>query len=88
MQNYDTEDIGEFINIGKGKDIQIKELANLIKEIVGFNGEIKWDKSKPDGTTKKLLDVYLINKLGWKPKIGLREGIELVYREYLAKLDF
>lgn len=82
MQNYDAKDIGEFVNIGAGKDIQIKELANLIKKIVGYKGEIRWDTSKPDGTPKKLLDVERMNKLGWKAKVRLEEGIGLVYKDY------
>lgn len=86
MQNYDAKDIGEFVNIGTGKDIQIKELALLIKEIVGFKGEMKWDTSKPDGTPKKLLDVEKINKLGWEAKTGLEEGIKLSYNDYLNQI--
>lgn len=67
------------VNIGTGKDISIKELAMLIKEIVGFSGEIVWNTDKPDGTPRKLLDVSLIHSLGWKHRIGLEEGIREVY---------
>lgn len=81
-ENYDYKDIGEFINIGSGKDIQIKELAKLIKEIVGFKGEIKYDISKPCGTPKKLLDISRIKSLGWEPKISLSEGIRKTYSWY------
>jgi GDP-L-fucose synthase len=70
------------INIGTGKDLTIKNLALLIKDTVGFKGELKWDNSKPDGTYRKLLDVSKINKLGWKEKIDLNKGIEIVYRNY------
>jgi GDP-L-fucose synthase len=70
------------INIGTGHDITIKELAHMIKSIVGFNGQLNWDNSKPDGTFRKLLDVSKINRLGWKEKIGLEEGIKLVYNKY------
>ena len=77
MQNYDSEEI---INIGAGKDITIKELADLIKEIVGFQGEILFDISMPDGTPRKLLDISKIQQLGWSPKISLREGIKSVYQ--------
>ena len=70
------------INIGTGKDITIKELAGLIKKIVGFKGSLIWDESKPDGTFRKLLDVTKINHLGWKEKIDLVKGIGLVYRKY------
>ncbi len=66
------------VNIGTGKDISIKELAELIREIVGYKGEIVWNKGKPDGTPRKLLDVSLIHRLGWKHKIGLEEGIREV----------
>ncbi|RKS45130.1 GDP-L-fucose synthase [Gillisia mitskevichiae] len=73
------------LNIGTGKDISIKELAELISEIVGYNGEIVWDKAKPDGTPRKLLDVSLIHGLGWKHRIELEEGILEVYKEkYLS----
>jgi GDP-L-fucose synthase len=71
------------INIGTGKDLTIKELANLIKEIVGFKGQISWDESKPDGTFRKLLDVTRINKLGWKERISLEAGIRMVYNGYI-----
>ncbi|EAX48790.1 NAD-dependent epimerase/dehydratase [Thermosinus carboxydivorans Nor1] len=77
MQNYDGEEI---INVGTGTDITIRELAELIREIVGFNGDIIYDRTKPDGTFQKLLDVTKINRLGWQAKIGLREGIEKTYR--------
>lgn len=70
------------INIGMGKDISIKELAGLIKEIVGFEGEIVFDADKPDGTLQKLLDVSRMAELGWKAKVSLREGIEMTYEFY------
>jgi GDP-L-fucose synthase len=70
------------INIGVGKDITIKELAELVKEIVGFTGEILFDTSKPDGTPQKLLDISRINKLGWQAKISLREGVTSTYEWY------
>jgi GDP-L-fucose synthase len=72
------------INIGTGRDLTIKELAELIKGIVGFEGQLSWDNSKPDGTYRKLLDVSKINRLGWKEKINLDEGIKLVYNKYLT----
>ncbi len=67
------------VNIGTGKDISINELAEIIKEISGFNGEISWNTSKPDGTPRKLLDVSLVHSLGWKHEISLKEGIKKVY---------
>jgi GDP-L-fucose synthase len=71
------------INIGSGKDQTISELANLVKKIVGFTGQILWDDLRPDGTPRKLLDVSKINSLGWKEKTGLEEGINMVYKKYL-----
>jgi len=81
MQHYDEPGL---INIGTGEDISIKDLALLIKDIVGYNGNIEHDLSKPDGTPRKLMDVGKINRLGWKARIGLREGIEKVYREFIS----
>lgn len=71
-----------FVNIGTGEDIPIKELALMIKDIVGYTGAIEHDLTKPDGTPRKLMDVQKLHSLGWKAKIGLREGIEGVYRQY------
>jgi len=68
------------VNIGTGKDISIKELAELIREIVGYKGELIWNKNAPDGTPRKLLDVSLIQGLGWKHGIGLEDGIRDVYK--------
>lgn len=79
MQKYNYDAIGEFVNIGTGVDMPIKELAAMIKDIVGFNGSIVWDTSKPDGTPRKLLDVSRIRALGWQYRIGLEEGITKVY---------
>jgi GDP-L-fucose synthase len=76
MNNYNEN---EPLNIGTGKDITIKELAELIKEIVGYEGEIKFDTTKPDGTPRKLLDVSRLHATGWKHKIELREGIQSTY---------
>lgn len=80
MRKYDSSEI---INIGSGKDLKIKELAQIIKKIVGFSGKIKWDKTKPDGTPKKQLDVSRLFSLGWKPKISLVEGINKEYEWFL-----
>ncbi|HGY56948.1 MAG TPA: GDP-L-fucose synthase [Caldithrix abyssi] len=77
MRNYSGND---FVNIGVGQDISIKELALLIKQIVGYTGELTFDTSKPDGTPRKLLDVSRLNKLGWSAKIGLEQGITETYR--------
>lgn len=80
MQNYDGE---QPINIGTGQDITIQDLAYLIKDVVGYTGDIYNDCTKPDGMKRKLLDVSKINELGWQAKIGLREGIENVYKNYI-----
>jgi GDP-L-fucose synthase len=72
------------INIGTGRDLTIRDQALLIKDIVRFKGQLNWDSSKPDGTPRKLLDVSKINKLGWKEKIGLKEGIKMIYSKYSA----
>lgn len=80
VNEYDSPDI---INIGTGEDISIFDLANLIKDIVGYEGEIRWDSSVPDGTPKKQLDVTKIHNLGWKHKTSLREGIEKTYQFFL-----
>lgn len=79
MGQYSVDEIGEFINVGTGKDISIKDLAVLIRGIVGFQGEIRQDVSKPDGTPKKLLDVSRIRSLGWSAKTSLEEGIRKTY---------
>ena len=78
MNNYDQEG---FVNVGTGTDITIKELALIIKKIVEYKGELKFDASKPDGTPRKLMDVSRLHSLGWKHKIGLEEGIRAVYLE-------
>ncbi|WP_373636864.1 GDP-L-fucose synthase family protein [Yoonia sp. BS5-3] len=80
-----TEPMQSHINIGTGEDIAIRELAELIAETVGFQGEIRCDTSKPDGTPRKLLDTSTINRLGWTPKINLRAGIASTYEWFLAQ---
>jgi len=82
MNHYEDSEI---INIGVGKDISISELADLIKDIVGFKGAIRYDRSKPDGTPRKLLDASKLRALGWQSKISLREGIERTYRWYVEE---
>ena len=82
MERYRAQDLGEFINIGTGRDLTIRELAETVKSIVGFRGEVIWDATKPDGTPRKLLDISRITALGWKAKTGLEEGIRKVYAWY------
>ncbi len=83
MQNYESSEI---INIGTGTDLSILELANMVKETVGYEGQIKWDASKPDGTMRKLLDVSRINNLGWKHNIDLHDGIQKTYEWYKGNI--
>lgn len=73
----------ETVNLGTGKEITIKELANIVKRVVGYDGELKFDTSKPDGTPRKLLDVSKLEKLGWKYKVELEDGIKLAYDDFL-----
>jgi GDP-L-fucose synthase len=80
MEHYDE---ASFINIGTGEDIRIADLAHIIKEIVGYTGEIRFDSSKPDGTPRKLMDVNKIHDLGWRHKVELKEGIRLAYEDFL-----
>lgn len=82
MENYDEAGL---VNIGTGEDITIKDLALLIKSIVGYDGEINFDTSKPDGTPRKLMDVTKLHSKGWKHKIELKEGIALAYNDFLSK---
>lgn len=82
MGRYHYKDIGEFVNVGTGKDIKIKELAVLVREIVEFGGKIKHDLTKQDGTPRKLLDVSRMRKLGWEASIRLNEGIKSTYDWY------
>ncbi|WP_428329111.1 GDP-L-fucose synthase family protein [Mucilaginibacter sp.] len=82
MQNYDEEGL---VNIGTGEDISIKDLALLVKDIIGYPGEINFDTSKPDGTPRKLMDVTKLHSKGWKHKIELEEGIKLAYQDFLSK---
>jgi len=80
LENYDDEIA---VNVGVGEDITIKELAELIKQVVGFEGEIEWDSSKPDGTPRKLLDVTRLEAFGWKAQISLEEGIRKTYEWFI-----
>lgn len=85
MENYDYKDIGEFVNIGTGEDIKIKDLAVMIKNIVGYEGEIRHDLSKPDGMPRKLLDTTRIKALGWQPESSLEEGIRRTHEWYVRQ---
>ncbi|HLX69121.1 MAG TPA: GDP-L-fucose synthase [Verrucomicrobiae bacterium] len=82
MENYNDE---QFINVGSGSEVSIKELAELVGRIVGFTGKIVWDTSKPDGTPRKLMDSSRLFALGWRPRVSLEEGIRLSYKDFLSR---
>ena len=84
LEHYDSSDT---INVGVGKDVTIRDLAEIVASVIGFKGTIDWDSSKPDGTPRKLLDVSRINRLGWRAEISLREGIKATYAWYLENLS-
>lgn len=83
LENYSRD---QFINVGYGSDVSIKDLAELVKKIVGFEGEIGWDISKPDGTPRKLMDSSRLFALGWKPQVDLATGIRLAYEDFLKRV--
>ena len=83
MEHYEGE---AFLNVGVGEDVSIRELAAMVQEVVGFNGRIDWDASKPDGTPRKLLDVSKLHALGWQASIPLRAGVAATYQWYLQHL--
>ncbi|MEO1171595.1 MAG: NAD-dependent epimerase/dehydratase family protein, partial [Myxococcota bacterium] len=79
-----TEDSPPLINIGVGEDVSIRELAETVAEVVGYRGPVEWDRSKPDGTPRKLLDVSRLRGAGWRAKVSLQEGIARAYEDFLA----
>ena len=85
MENYSG---AEFVNVGTGEDLTIRELAEMIRELVGFTGNITWDTSKPDGTPRKLMDISRIKQMGWKPEIDLPTGIRSAYESFLKDNRF
>lgn len=90
MHHFSPKDLGEFINVGTGKDIRIKDLAEMVRNIVGYKGHIEYDTTKPDGTPKKLLDITRMNALGWHQKTDLKDGITKTlnwYRSYRSEGD-
>lgn len=87
MEQYDTADIGELINVGTGEDISIKDLASLVKKVVGFEGDIVFDTTKQDGTMQKRMDISRLDKFGWRFKTGLEEGIRKTYDDFLNNPD-
>ena len=85
MEKYDYADIGEFINVGTGQELTIRELAKKVGKAVGFEGRVTWDASKPNGTPRKLMDESRLFGLGWRPKVGLDEGIAAAYADFLGR---
>lgn len=81
----ESADRPPLINIGCGEDLTIRELAGMVREVIGYQGEIEWDTSKPDGTPQKLLNVARLTGLGWHPKVGLKDGIASAYQDYLCR---
>jgi GDP-L-fucose synthase len=86
MERYNAGDVGEFVNIGAGKEITISEAAELIAEVVGFPGKLVFDRSQPDGMPRKLLDSSRLLALGWQAKTGFREGLAKAYANYLKNV--
>jgi GDP-L-fucose synthase len=84
MQHYNDSEI---VNIGSGEEISIKNLAHLVKDVVGYSGELTFDTSKPDGTPRKLLDCSKIHTLGWKHRVTMREGLEIAYGDFVKRWD-
>ena len=88
FQNLHTREPLNYLNVGTGKDITIKELATTIADVVGFKGGIVWDTSKPNGTPRKVLNIDKIKSLGWEPEIGLKEGLESTYEWYKKSIGY
>jgi GDP-L-fucose synthase len=85
MENHDYASIGEFLNLGTGTDTTIRDIAGMVREIARFEGDIRWDPTKPDGTPRKLLDVSRLNELGWRARTTLREGLERTMEWYISR---
>ena len=94
LENVDYDDVAfedesgtvqSHINVGSGREVTIKELAETVKEVIGFKGAIEWDTSKPDGTPRKLMDSSRLRDLGWTPSVGLVEGIAQAYEDFKAR---
>ncbi len=87
MERFDAKDLGEFINIGVGYDLTIREVVELVAKVVGFNGELLFDTSKPDGAPRKLVDSGRLAALGWKPQVALEDGLRAAYQDFLCRLE-
>ena len=84
--SYGNDGLPPLVNIGIGEDLSIKELAELVKEIAGFNGQLTFDTSKPNGTMRKLMDMNKLKKMGWQAQVMLRDGISSAYKTYLDEI--
>lgn len=87
MERAQARDVGELINIGTGGELTVRALAEMVKSVVEFDGDLVFDASRPDGTPRKLLDTSRLASLGWSPRVGLRDGIALAYADFLASRD-
>jgi GDP-L-fucose synthase len=85
LENATASELGEFVNVGCGEDVTIRELAELTARVVGFSGQLVYDRSRPDGTPRKLMDVGRILAAGWAPRITLEQGIGFAYDDFLAR---
>lgn len=87
MERFDAKDLGEFINIGVGYDMTIREVVEVVTKVVGFEGELVFDTSKPDGAPRKFIDSARLTALGWRPKIAFEEGLRAAYQDFLRQLE-
>ncbi|MGB0127568.1 MAG: NAD-dependent epimerase/dehydratase family protein, partial [Rhodocyclaceae bacterium] len=87
LERIDAAEAGEIINVGVGEDLTIAETAAMVAEVVGFEGRLVFDETRPDGTPRKLLDVSRLSAAGWRAKTPLREGIALAYADYIRQLN-
>ncbi|MGK7910193.1 MAG: GDP-L-fucose synthase family protein [Synechococcus sp.] len=85
LENYSAKEIGTFVNVGVGEDISIRELAEIIADVVGFTGTLEFDTNKPDGAPRKLMDISRLKNLGWQAKTSLRDGIKLAYADFVSR---
>ena len=87
MERFDAKALGEFINIGAGSDMTIREVAEIVAKVMGFTGDLTYDTTKPDGAPRKWVDGSRLTALGWKPQVPLEEGLRAAYQDFLRQLD-
>jgi GDP-L-fucose synthase len=87
MERFDAKALGEFINIGAGSDMTIREVAEIVAKVVGFTGELVYDTTKPDGAPRKWVDGSRLTALGWKPQVLVEEGLRAAYQNFLQQLE-